>query len=90
IDKISIQNIDKIIGTIESMSKDTSEEFKKECLSSILSLSQKLFEFEKDKNDTTAKMNDDNNSFWKKAFVALSLVVMSVGAIAAGIANKDK
>ncbi|KLE08181.1 hypothetical protein [Aliarcobacter butzleri] len=90
IDKISIQNIDKIIGTIESMSKDTSEEFKKECLSSIILLSQKLFEFEKDKNDTTAKINDDNNGLWKKAFMALSLVVVSVGAIAAGIANKGK
>ena len=65
-EKISIKNFEKIYEIIEKMSKDGSEDFKRECLNKIFELGKLELEYEKQKNDTVKNMNNQNNSLWKK------------------------
>ena len=50
-EKISIKNFEKIYEIIEKMSKDGSEDFKRECLNKIFELGKLELEYEKQKND---------------------------------------
>ena len=68
------------------MSKDGSEDFKRECLNKIFELGKLELEYEKQKNDTVKNMNNQNNSLWKK--IAIGVGVIVVGAIGAVAASK--
>ena len=85
-EKISIKNFEKIYEIIEKMSKDGSEDFKRECLNKIFELGKLELEYEKQKNDTVKNMNNQNNSLWKK--IAIGVGVIVVGAIGAVAASK--
>ena len=86
IEKISIKNFEKIYEIIEKMSKDGSEDFKRECLNKIFEFGKLELEYEKQKNDTVENMNNQNNSLWKK--IAIGVGVIVVGAIGAVAASK--
>ena len=85
-EKISIKNFERIYEIIERMSKDGSEDFKRECLNKIFELGKLELEYEKQKNDTVKNMNNQNNSLWKK--IAIGVGVIVVGAIGAVAASK--
>lgn len=85
-EKISIKNFERIYEIIERMSKDGSEDFKRECLNKIFELGKLELEYEKQKNDTVENMNNQNNSLWKK--IAIGVGVIVVGAIGAVAASK--
>jgi hypothetical protein len=85
-EKISIKNFERIYEIIEKMSKDGSEDFKRECLNKIFELGKLELEYEKQKNDTVKNMNNQNNSLWKK--IAIGVGVIVVGAIGAVAASK--
>ncbi len=82
-EKISIKNFEKIYEIIEKMSKDGSEDFKRECLNKIFELGKLELEYEKQKNDTVKNMNNQNNSLWKKIAIGLgTIVIVAIGAVA--------
>ena len=85
-EKISIKNFEKIYEIIEKMSKDGSEDFKRECLNKIFELGKLELEYEKQKNDTVKNMNNQNNSLWKK--IAIGVGVIDLGAIGDVAASK--
>ena len=87
--KISIKNFERIYEIIERMSKDGSEDFKRECLNKIFELGKLELEYEKQKNDTVKNMNNQNNSLWKKiAFGLGTIVIGAIGAVAASKFDK--
>ncbi len=82
-EKISIKNFERIYEIIERMSKDGSEDFKRECLNKIFELGKLELEYEKQKNDTVKNMNNQNNSLWKKIAIGLgTIVIVAIGAVA--------
>ncbi|MGJ0378272.1 hypothetical protein [Aliarcobacter cryaerophilus] len=82
-EKISIKNFERIYEIIERMSKDGSEDFKRECLNKIFELGKLELEYEKQKNDTVKNMNNQNNSIWKKIAIGLgTIVIVAIGAVA--------
>ena len=82
-EKISIKNFERIYEIIERMSKDGSEDFKRECLNKIFELGKLELEYEKQKNDTVKNMNNQNNSLWKKIAIGLGTIVIgAIGAVA--------
>lgn len=85
-EKISIKNFEKIYEIIERMSKDGSEDFKRECLNKIFELGKLELEYEKQKNDTVKNMNNQNNSLWKK--IAIGIGTIAITAITAVAASK--
>ncbi|MCT7447223.1 hypothetical protein [Aliarcobacter skirrowii] len=88
-EKISIKNFERIYEIIERMSKDGSEDFKRECLNKIFELGKLELEYEKQKNDTVKNMNNQNNSLWKKiAFGLGTIVIGAIGAVAASKFDK--
>lgn len=88
-EKISIKNFERIYEIIERMSKDGSEDFKRECLNKIFELGKLELEYEKQKNDTVKNMNNQNNSLWKKiAFGLGTIVTLAIGAVAASKFDK--
>lgn len=88
-EKISIKNFEKIYEIIEKMSKDGSEDFKRECLNKIFELGKLELEYEKQKNDTVKNMNNQNNSLWKKIAIGVGVIVVgAIGAVAASIFDK--
>ncbi|MCT7464694.1 hypothetical protein N5S72_09560 [Aliarcobacter cryaerophilus] len=81
--KISIKNFERIYEIIERMSKDGSEDLKRECLNKIFELGKLELESEKEKNDTVKYMNNQNNSLWKKIAIGLGAVaITAIGAVA--------
>ena len=88
-EKISIKNFERIYEIIERMSKDGSEDFKRECLNKIFELGKLELEYEKQKNDTVKNMNNQNNSLWKKIAIGLGTIVIgAIGAVAASKFDK--
>ena len=88
-EKISIKNFERIYEIIERMSKDGSEDFKRECLNKIFELGKLELEYEKQKNDTVKNMNNQNNSLWKKIAIGVGVIVVgAIGAVAASIFDK--
>ena len=88
-EKISIKNFERIYEIIERMSKDGSEDFKRECLNKIFELGKLELEYEKQKNDTVKNMNNQNNSLWKKIAIGLGTIVIgTIGAVAASKFDK--
>ena len=85
-EKISIKNFERIYEIIERMSKDGSEDFKRECLNKIFELGKLELEYEKQKNDTVKNINNQNNILLKK--IAIGVGVRVVGAIGAVAASK--
>ena len=82
-EKISIKNFERIYEIIERMSKDGSEDFKRECLNKIFELGKLELEYEKQKNDTVENMNNQNNSLWKTIAIGLgTIVIVAIGAVA--------
>ena len=84
--KLLTSQKNSIYEIIEKMSKDGSEDFKRECLNKIFELGKLELEYEKQKNDTVKNMNNQNNSLWKK--IAIGVGVIDVGAIGAVAASK--
>ena len=71
------------------MSKDGSEDFKRECLNKIFELGKLELEYEKQKNDTVENMNNQNNSLWKTIAIGLGTIVIgAIGAVAASKFDK--
>ena len=88
-EKISIKNFERIYEIIERMSKDGSEDFKRECLNKIFELGKLELEYEKQKNDTVENMNNQNNSLWKTIAIGLGTIVIgAIGAVAASKFDK--
>ena len=87
-EKISIKNFERIYEIIERMSKDGSEDFKRECLNKIFELGKLELEYEKQKNDTVKNMNNQNNSLWKKIAIVGTIVIGTIGAVAASKFDK--
>ena len=88
-EKISIKNFERIYEIIERMSKDGSEDFKRECLNKIFELGKLELEYEKQKNDTVKNMNNQNNSLWKTIAIGLGTIVIgAIGAVAASKFDK--
>ncbi|MDY3205561.1 MAG: hypothetical protein RBR70_10870 [Arcobacter sp.] len=88
-EKISIKNFERIYEIIERMSKDGSEDFKRECLNKIFELGKLELEYEKQKNDIVKNMNNQNNSLWKKIAIGLGTIVIgAIGAVAASKFDK--
>ena len=88
-EKISIKNFERIYEIIERMSKDGSEDFKRECLNKIFELGKLELEYEKQKNDTVENMNNQNNSLWKTIAIGLGTIVIgTIGAVAASKFDK--
>ena len=88
-EKISIKNFERIYEIIERMSKDGSEDFKRECLNKIFELGKLELEYEKQKNDTVKNMNNQNNSLWKTIAIGLGTIVIGGrGAVAASKFDK--
>ena len=87
-EKISIKNFERIYEIIEKMSKDGSEDFKRECLNKIFELGKLELEYEKQKNDTVKNMNNQNNSLWKKIAIVGTIVIGTIGAVAASKFDK--
>ncbi|TLT07830.1 hypothetical protein FE243_03590 [Aliarcobacter thereius] len=63
---ISIKNFEKLYEIVERISKDGSEDLKKECINKIFELAKLELEYEKQKNITLENINNSNNSLWKK------------------------
>lgn len=90
-DKISVPNVDIIIKTIGDMLKDTHDlDLKTRILEELMELSRLMFEYEHKKNESTERMNKDNNNFWGKLMIGVGVVAVgAVGAAATVLMNKD-
>lgn len=89
-EKTSIKNFEKIYEIIERISKDGSEDLKREALNKIFELANLELEYEKQKNDTVRDMNNQNNNLWKEIATKIGVVVIGVITLVVALKKSPK
>lgn len=87
---ISIKNFEKLYEIVERISKNGSEDLKKECINKIFELAKLELEYEKQKNITLENINSSNNSLWKKIAIGLGLVAVGAVSVVANSKLENK